>query len=154
MIGHHFSIPALAGREGAAEAHGRGASADAVASGLKRSLTLRRSLNKTLWNVGMCPRSLRLDAGELDHLSPFVDISGDELGELVRRVRRHRQSAEISEPLLDARVKHLRVGLLVKRRDDLRLRSLRDSQTDPPPRLFTLNKPFILRLPPPDYYRP
>ena len=63
-------------------------------------------------NVGTCPRSLRLDARELDHLGPFVDVFGDELGELVRRVRRHRHGAEISEPLLDVRVEHRRVGLL------------------------------------------
>src|SRR2546425_12590157 len=45
-------------------------------------------------------RSLRLDAGNLDHVGPFVDIFGDEPGELVRRVRRHRHGAEIGEPLL------------------------------------------------------
>src|SRR5262249_6952348 len=48
--------------------------------------------------------SVRLDARELDPLGPFVDIFGDELGELVRRVRRHRHGAEIGEPLLDVRV--------------------------------------------------
>src|SRR5258708_19868127 len=89
----------------------------------------------------MCPRSLRLDAGELDHLSPFVDISGDELGELVRRVRRHRQSAEISEPLLDARVKPRRVGLLVGRPHDLRRRALSDAEPDQTPLLLSLHKP-------------
>jgi len=45
--------------------------------------------------------AFRLDARELDHFGPFVDIFGDETGELVRRVRRHRYGPEISKPLLD-----------------------------------------------------
>src|SRR6266849_965622 len=99
-----------------------------------------RSRNETLWNVGTCPRSLRLDARELDHLGPFVDIFGDELGELVRRVRRHRHGAEIGEPLLDVRVEHRRVGLLVERRDDLGRRALRAAETDPAGRLVALEE--------------
>src|SRR6266581_1070487 len=98
------------------------------------------SPNETLWNVGTCPRSLRLDARELDHLGPFVDIFGDELGELVRRVRRYRHGAEIGEPLLDVRVEHRRVGLLVERRNDLRRRAPWNAETDPARRLVALEE--------------
>ena len=91
-------------------------------------------------NVGTCPGSLRLDARELDHPGPFVDVFGDELGELVRRVRRHRDCAEISEPLLDVRVEHRRVGLSVERRDDLRRCALGDAETDPASRLVALEE--------------
>src|SRR5262249_30347314 len=47
--------------------------------------------------------SLRLDARELDPLRPLANISADELGELVRRVRRHRHGAEIGEQRCDCR---------------------------------------------------
>src|SRR5262249_31507855 len=46
------------------------------------------SPNETLWKCQAT--SLRLDARELNHLGPFFDIFGDELGELVRRVGGHR----------------------------------------------------------------
>ena len=62
------------------------------------------------------PGTLRFDTRELDHLGPFLDIFGDELGELVRRIGWHRDDAEISEPLLDVRIEHRRVGLLVEPR--------------------------------------
>src|SRR5262245_19464246 len=84
--------------------------------------------------------SLRLDAGELDHLGPFVDIFGDELGELVRRVRRHRHNAEISESLPDVRIEHRRVGLLVERSGDFRRRAFRNAETNPGSGLVTLEK--------------
>src|SRR5262249_36586351 len=86
------------------------------------------------------PTSLRLDARELDHLRPLVDIFGDEPGELVRRIRRHSHGAEISEPLFDARIEHRRVGLLVERRDDLFRRALRHAETDPAGRLVALEE--------------
>ena len=40
------------------------------------------------WNVGTCPRSVRLDTRELDYLGPFIDVFGNELVKLVWRVRR------------------------------------------------------------------
>src|SRR5262249_37150616 len=89
-------------------------------------------------NWPRAPGSLRLDARELDHLGPFVDVFGDELGELVGRVRRHRHGAEIGEPLLDVRVEHRRVGLLVERRDDLARRAPWNAETDPARRLVAL----------------
>src|SRR5262249_19263935 len=87
-----------------------------------------------------CPLSVRLDTSELDHLGPFVDIFGNEFGELVWRVRRYHHGAEFSEPLLDVRVEDRRVGLLVERRDDLRRRALGDPETDPASRLVALEE--------------
>src|SRR5262245_45737242 len=86
------------------------------------------------------PRSLRFDTRELDHLGPFLDIFGDELGKLVRRVRWHRHYAKISEPLLDVRIEHRRVGLLVECRDDFGRRPLRDAETNPGSRLVALEE--------------
>src|SRR5262245_60562280 len=42
----------------------------------------RRSWNGRLWNVRSFPASVRLDAGELDHLGPLLGFIGDMLGEL------------------------------------------------------------------------
>jgi hypothetical protein len=81
---------------------------------------------------------LRLDARELDHLGPFLDIFGDELRELVRRVRWHRHDAKSSEALLDVWIEHRRVGLLVECRDDFRRRALGSAETNPGSRLVAL----------------
>jgi hypothetical protein len=45
--------------------------------------------NATLWSVGTCPRSLRLDTGEPDHLGPFFGFVGDELPEVGRRAGKY-----------------------------------------------------------------
>src|SRR5262249_15623578 len=37
------------------------------------------SPNGGLWNIGLLEVSLRLDAGGLDHLGPFLGLVGDEL---------------------------------------------------------------------------
>src|SRR5215510_11363540 len=81
--------------------------------------------------IGISRRSLRLDVRELDHLGPFFDIFGDELGKLARRVRWHRHNTEIGEPLLNVWVEDRRVGLFVERRNDLRRRAFRDAETNP-----------------------
>ena len=38
------------------------------------------------------PKSLRLDAGGIDHFSPFLGLVGDELAEIGGRPREHRDS--------------------------------------------------------------
>src|SRR5262249_34365174 len=85
-------------------------------------------------------RAPGLDAGELDHLAPLVDVLGDELGELVRRVRRHRDRAEIGEALLDGRVEHRGVGVPVERRDDLGRRAPGGAKANPAGRLVALEE--------------
>src|SRR5215510_12134992 len=63
-------------------------------------------------------RSLRLDAGELDHLAPLLGFVGDQLSELSRRSRQ-RHAAEVSETGVHLRVVESRVDLLVECVDDL-----------------------------------
>src|SRR6516225_3792646 len=84
--------------------------------------------------------SLRFNARELDHLRPLLDVFSDEFGEIVRRVRRHRHSAEIGKSLLDVGVEHRRVGLLVERCDDLARCAPGDAETDPAGSLVAAEK--------------
>src|SRR5947208_9123016 len=81
----------------------RGSSAELVVAGCPRRQCLILSKNHSTRlrarPGSQQPPSLRPDTCELDHLGPFVDVFGDELGELVRRVRGHRHRAEIGEPL-------------------------------------------------------
>src|SRR5262249_17439798 len=52
---------------------------------------------RTLRNIRLCEAgSLRLDAGQLDHLAPLLGVVGDELTELGRRARKHR-AAEVDK---------------------------------------------------------
>jgi len=44
-----------------------------------------------------CSRSLRLDAGVLNHLAPLLSFVRDELGEIGGR-HRHRHGAELGDP--------------------------------------------------------
>ena len=57
----------------------------------------RHSRNGTLWNVRALPASLRLDAGELDHLGPFLGFLSDQPAEVSGRTSKHR-ATEVSEP--------------------------------------------------------
>src|SRR5262245_4883782 len=88
------------------------------------------SPNGTLWNVRAFSASVRLDAGELDHLGPFLGFVGDKLAELGRRSRQ-RRAAEISETGLHLRVVQSRVDLLVELIDDLGRRGLRYAEAVP-----------------------
>src|SRR5262249_14666997 len=45
------------------------------------------------------PRSVRLGAGELDDLAPFLDFRGDKLAEVGGRPRKHR-STQVDKPRL------------------------------------------------------
>src|SRR5215813_13251841 len=45
---------------------------------------------RTLWNVGPLAVSLRLDAGELDHLAPLLGFVRDQLAEVGGRARQRR----------------------------------------------------------------
>ena len=52
---------------------------------------------RRLWNIGPLAVSLRLDAGELDHLAPLLGFLGDQLAEVGGRARKHR-AAKIGKP--------------------------------------------------------
>src|SRR5882724_9059343 len=61
-----------------------------------RAGATRHSRNGRLWNVGPVAVSLRLDAGELDHLAPLLGFVDDKLAEVGRRSRQ-RRAAEVGE---------------------------------------------------------
>jgi hypothetical protein len=60
------------------------------------------SPNGALWNIGPVAVSLRLDAGELDHLAPLLGFVDDKLAEVGRRSRQ-RRAAEVGETGLHLR---------------------------------------------------
>src|SRR5262244_206033 len=62
--------------------------------------------------------SLRLDAGEFDHLGPLFGFVGNQLSEVSRRSRQ-RHAAEVSDTGLHLRIVESRVDLLVELVDDL-----------------------------------
>src|SRR5262245_32972187 len=104
-----------------------------LAPSASQSTTLRMSF------IGDGRGLLRLDPGELDHLGPFLDVFLDELLELGRRIRRHRNGAKICEPLLDGRIEHGGVGLLVEHGDHLGWRAPRRAEADPARRLVAFD---------------
>src|SRR5499433_1422017 len=79
--------------------------------------------------------SLRLDAGEFDHLGPLFGFVGNQLSEVSRRSRQ-RHAAEVSETGLHLRVVESRVDLLVELVDDLGWRGLRCADAGPKARLI------------------
>src|SRR5262249_7618520 len=52
-------------------------------------LGTRHSRNETLWKVSLRVRSVRLDAGELDHLAPLLRFVGYELSKVGGRAWEH-----------------------------------------------------------------
>src|SRR6202041_3539936 len=64
------------------------------------------------------PASIRLDARELDHFSPFLGFGVDELLAFGRR-HGHWYDAEICKPCLEPRVGQHGVYLLIERGGDL-----------------------------------
>src|SRR5262245_29660215 len=89
-----------------------------------------------LWNVGTYPGSLRLDAGELDHLGPLLGFVSDELSEFGRR-HRHRHAPKVGEPRLKLGVGEDGIDLSVELLDDLGRRGLRYANAVPRTRLVT-----------------
>src|SRR5262249_1602401 len=80
--------------------------------------------------------SLRLDAGEFDHLGPLFGFVGNQLSEVSRRSRQ-RHAAEVSETGLHLRVVESRVDLLVELVDDLGRRGPRCAEAGPTARLVS-----------------
>src|SRR5215813_11337647 len=69
-----------------------------------RGRTPAISRNETLWKVSLRVRSVRLDAGELDHLAPLLRFVGYELSKIGRRAWK-RGGAQVGKPRL-----HLGIG--------------------------------------------
>src|SRR5262245_64942781 len=67
--------------------------------------------------------SFWLDAGELNHLGPFLGLIGDELAEIGRRTGEH-GTTKLGKPRLDLGIGECGVGVPVELVDDGRGRSL------------------------------
>src|SRR5262245_38474911 len=74
--------------------------------------------------------SFWLDAGELDHLGPFLGLIGDELAEIGRRTGEH-GATKLGKPRLDLGIVECGVGLPVELVDDGRGRSLGRAEAPP-----------------------
>src|SRR6516225_9846121 len=80
--------------------------------------------DRQLWNIRACPASVRLDAGELDHLGPLLGLVDNQLAEVGGRTD-ERCATQIGEPRLDLMIGETGVDLLVDLLDDLGRRGLR-----------------------------
>ena len=84
-------------------------------------------------------RSLRLNAGKLDHLCPLLRICGDEYPEVGRRANEHR-AAEVGDPRFHSRIVEARVNLLVELVNDLSGRVSRSANPLPADPLVTCRR--------------
>jgi hypothetical protein len=78
--------------------------------------------------------SLRLDAGEFDHLGPLFRFLNNEFSKVGRR-HRHRHAAKVGEPWLNLGIREARIELSVELVDDLGRRGLRCPDAVPGARL-------------------
>src|SRR5215467_15346108 len=83
--------------------------------------------------------SLRLDAGGLDHLAPFLGFLGDELAKIGGRARKHR-AAQVSKPRFEPGIGKASVDLLVELLDDVSRRALGRTDAEPAARLAAGHK--------------
>src|SRR5277367_4434055 len=70
------------------------------------------------------PGSIRFDAGELDHFSPFLGFGGDELLAFGRR-HGHWYDAEVGKSCLEPRIGKNGIDLLIEQIGDLGGRAFR-----------------------------
>src|SRR5262249_14032509 len=78
------------------------------------------------------PGSVWLNARELDHLAPLLDVISDEVAEVGGRASK-RRATQISELCLDLGISERRVDLLVELLDNLNGRVSRRADTPPSP---------------------
>src|SRR5262249_58742931 len=101
--------------------------------GLRRRRRSRGRLSPITGVKEYWPRSrpsLRLDAGKLHDLAPFLGFVGDELAEIGGRAGK-RGSAQIGEPRLNFGIAEARIDLLVEPVDDICRRVLGRANTVP-----------------------
>jgi len=98
-----------------------------------------RFAERDLWNILPHSRSVRLDAGELDHLGPLLGFVGYELAEIGRRARKYR-AAEVGQPRLNLGIGEGCIDPIVELVDDFDGRGLRCADAEP-------ETPFVYRVP-------
>src|SRR5262249_17841812 len=110
------------------------AGAASGASGAAASLALAAAwgdpFNSPNGIYGTPVGSFWLDAGELDHLGPFLGLIGDELTEIGRRTGEH-GATKLGKPRLDLGIGECSVALPVELVDDGRGRSLGRAEAPP-----------------------
>src|ERR1700716_537439 len=74
--------------------------------------------------------SIHVRAGELHHLGPLLGVGRDGSAVVLRRAGQ-RDTAKAGDALLDLRIGHREVYLLVEQGDDLRRRSFRSAEAVP-----------------------
>src|SRR5262249_60199464 len=97
----------------------------------------RISPNETLWNVW--PESLRLHAGEPDHLGPFLGFLRDELAKVGRRACKQRTS-QVGEAFLYIGVAQSCIDLCVELLDNRHGRATGRDDPIPASRLIASQK--------------
>src|SRR5262249_31309226 len=97
-------------------------------------LGTRHSRNETLWKVSLRVRSVRLDAGELDHLAPLLRFVGYELSKVGRRAWK-RGGAQVGKPHLHLGIGKARIDLVVELVNNLGRRVFRRADAGPEARL-------------------
>src|SRR6266436_579875 len=83
--------------------------------------------------------SLRLDAGELDHLAPLLGFVGDELAEIGRRAGK-RHCPEVRKPRLQRGIGEASIDLPIEPLDDCEGRILRHAEPEIAARLIARNE--------------
>src|SRR5215831_17097836 len=81
--------------------------------------SFRHFAERDLWNIRAFPASVRLNAGELDHLGPLLGFVGDQLSKLSRRSGKNR-AANIGKSSLQLGIGEADIDFCVQRSDDLR----------------------------------
>src|SRR5262245_7779878 len=99
-----------------------------------RTSAPRGSRNETLWKVSLRVRSVRLDAGELDHLAPLLRFVGYELSKVGRRAWKG-GGAQLGKPRLHLGIGEGRIDLFVELVDNLGRRVFRRADAGPEARL-------------------
>ncbi len=94
---------------------------------------------RAVWNIRNSEAvSLRLDAGELDHLAPFLGLVGDELAEIGRRAGK-RQCPEVRKRLQRG-IGEASIDLPVEPIDDCEGRIFRHAEAEIAARLIAWNE--------------
>src|SRR5262249_12335880 len=95
-----------------------------------RSAMSRHSAERALRNLARDRRSLRFDAGELDHLGPLLGFFANEPSKFARRGWKCRRT-QFGDPSLDPGIAKRRVDLLVEFVDDFSRCVLRSAEATP-----------------------
>src|SRR5262245_25410336 len=111
-----------------------------MCTGSARGMSTGHFAERALRNIWpRSRRSLRLDAGELDHLAPLLGFLADHLAEVGGRARKC-SGAQLGKPRLYLGIGKSRVDLLVELLHDLGRRGLRCGDAVPETRFVARHR--------------